>query len=324
MKKLYRIPYAKNYLIDKQGNVFSKTSNKYLKQYTTGRGYVYFIIWDNEGNKRSYFRHRLLCSIFKPVDNWEMLSVDHINGVRGDDRLENIEFITIKENIQRYHTSKYEKRDIRYPVVIKYLKTNIIYTCDNHLHAAKLLKVHRYEILRRLNMNFGSVFKDYTQIKWGHDERDFPEIKDIEEARENTSHLQKIKMFNHITKEIKHFDKVKDACDFLNITPAGLVSRLRNRVNKIYPNGWEVKYKHDKSPWSKPSIDFLTKVATGCWCNRPIIIKNINTNEELIFNTCREACRYFGNCTPTKIWYRLKVYKDKPSKDGYIYNYLTN
>lgn len=321
MDKLYKIPYLENYLINKKGNVYNIKTKKFLKPLTSGRGYVFYIIYDKKFGRRSFFRHRLLCSVFKPVKNWEKLSVDHINGIPGDDRLENIEFVSIKENIQRYWKNKHKQNLKNIPIVIKHIISGRIYDCANYTEASMLLKVNRYEVLRRLSMPFGFVFKDYTMIKYLSDLREFPVYRDIKQVRELMQKDNKMKGYNHFTKEERVFSKMSDVCNFLNISPSTLTTKLQ-RSNKIFNSGWEFKHYYDNTPWSSISENLLKRIKNGNITDRPIEIKNINTKEVLIFKNCREACKYFNNGTPTKIWYRLKVNHTKPSKDGYLYNYL--
>ena len=98
---LYKIPNIDNYLINKNGFVFSVVKNKFLKPLTNGRGYRFYVLYHN-GKRRCYFRHRLLMITFRPIESTEGMSIDHINGIPGDDRLENLEWVTHSENVKRY------------------------------------------------------------------------------------------------------------------------------------------------------------------------------------------------------------------------------
>ena len=118
-----------------------------------------------------------------------------------------------------------------------------------------------------------------------------------------------------------HLDLSLKITQWLNIKTIQLIFQF-TRSNKIFKNGWEIKHYYDDSPWSKIPQRVLDKIKTGNITNKPIEVKNVNTGEVLIFNTCRDAVRYFNNGSATKIWYRLKVNNTRPSKDGYLYKYL--
>lgn len=48
---------------------------------------------------KPYRVHRLVMEAFEPVENSDILSVDHINGIRSDNRLENLRWMSLDENI---------------------------------------------------------------------------------------------------------------------------------------------------------------------------------------------------------------------------------
>lgn len=43
--------------------------------------------------------HRLVLFAFSPIENSQELQVNHINGIKNDNRLENLEWVTCKENV---------------------------------------------------------------------------------------------------------------------------------------------------------------------------------------------------------------------------------
>lgn len=97
-----KIPEFENYEVSNFGNVkrtVFKTKNlqpKLLKFNLSNKGYYKVVLFKN--NKRyENFVHRLVMKTFigKCPDNFE---VNHINAVRNDNRLENLEYITRSGN----------------------------------------------------------------------------------------------------------------------------------------------------------------------------------------------------------------------------------
>ena len=89
-------PYDSNLLISNMGRYkWKKETNKYWYGYKNGYGYRSVTI----GGKR-YLMHRLVLNVFNPIEDAEAYTVDHINGIRDDNRLENLRWTTSDENIQ--------------------------------------------------------------------------------------------------------------------------------------------------------------------------------------------------------------------------------
>ena len=318
MNKLYDIPNILNYKIDKRGNVFNTITKKYIKPIKTPRGYFYYVLYNNK-KRISIFRHRLLCIVFKPNNDKSKNEVDHINGIRGDDRLSNLEWVTRKENVIRYHKNK-PKLQLK-PVIVKFCETNKVIEYSSHYEAAKHLGVHRYEILRRVSLGERHMHSDYTFIKWKDNPNEFPNVDDPKEYRKISARTNEIVLYNHITHEFKTFSKMKLACDFLKIKPSTLSWKIKHRKNKVFKGGWEAKYASDRSPWQKLTIIEKIKISKGNFSQRPVFISNTKIGAYLKFPSVAAAAKYL-NKGSTTICYRLIHNKVIPDIDGNTYMYL--
>lgn len=85
-----------SYMINREGQVRSNLTNKILKPSKLKTGYICVGLRKN-GKSYTVKLHRLLAKAFIPnIENKP--HVDHINGVRDDNRLENLRWCTNKEN----------------------------------------------------------------------------------------------------------------------------------------------------------------------------------------------------------------------------------
>ena len=99
--------YEGIYQVSNFGNVKSLKWNKekIMKQGISSR---YLAVNLRKENISKTFRIHVLVAMafldFKP--NKQVLTIDHKNGVRTDNRLENLQIVTQRENIQNYHKSR--------------------------------------------------------------------------------------------------------------------------------------------------------------------------------------------------------------------------
>lgn len=96
---MLRVKDFEDYTIDEIGNVFSIRKNKYLKQTINRNGYCKVTL-QKDKYKKTFSVHRLVAQAYlKNYSN--TLQVNHINGIKIDNRVENLEMVTAKENMQK-------------------------------------------------------------------------------------------------------------------------------------------------------------------------------------------------------------------------------
>lgn len=72
---------------------------KYLKPEVLKKGYLRVSIWEN-GVRKRILVHRLVAQMFIPNKDKTKTQIDHINNNTSDNRVENLRWVTPKENIQ--------------------------------------------------------------------------------------------------------------------------------------------------------------------------------------------------------------------------------
>ena len=96
---MLKVKDFENYTIDETGNVFSIRKNKYLKQTINRNGYCKVTL-QKDKYRKMFSVHRLVAQAYlKNYSN--TLQVNHINGIKTDNRVENLEMVTAKENMQK-------------------------------------------------------------------------------------------------------------------------------------------------------------------------------------------------------------------------------
>ena len=90
-----------NYQVSNWGNVKSlgnnkKKKEKILKPANNGLGYLYVLLYKNKERKK-FTTHRLVATTFIP-NKENKPCINHKNEIKTDNRVENLEWVTIKEN----------------------------------------------------------------------------------------------------------------------------------------------------------------------------------------------------------------------------------
>lgn len=100
-QQLRPIPGNPKYLVSSCGQVYSLSSKRYIVQNQTPSGYKYVsIIRAGDGSKYTgQFVHRLVLKAFvgEPKEGQQ---ANHINGIKHDNRLENLEWVSRSENMK--------------------------------------------------------------------------------------------------------------------------------------------------------------------------------------------------------------------------------
>ena len=105
-KKYYKHPVFSNYAARKNGDILSLKTERILNMAKHGEGYLCFGLYDEKlekklGKKRiNYLQHRFVYEVFRgPIPR--CFEVDHINGIKSDNRVKNLQLLTHKQNIAK-------------------------------------------------------------------------------------------------------------------------------------------------------------------------------------------------------------------------------
>lgn len=152
-------PYN-SYAVSDLGQVKNIKTGKILSQHLRPNdGYLQVTLWSN--NKRKSFPvHRLVALNF--LDNSEnKRDVNHINGIKTDNRLENLEFVTPSEN--NYH-AVHMKLVNCIPVQIIDLIDQKVYKFDSISQAAAYFNLDKRNLARALKRQ-NQIYSHYKITK---------------------------------------------------------------------------------------------------------------------------------------------------------------
>ena len=86
-----------NYSVTEDGRVFNNNRKCFISGYRSKKGYRFVTLKGADGKMRNLTIHRLVAQAYIPNPLCKA-EVNHINGIKGDDRVENLEWVTHSEN----------------------------------------------------------------------------------------------------------------------------------------------------------------------------------------------------------------------------------
>ena len=99
--KFYKHPVFDRYAASKNGDILSLKPEKILKMKKGRGGYLFFKICDKKLEKpKNYSHHRFVYEVFKGMIP-RCFEVDHINNIKSDNRIKNLQLLTHKQNSEK-------------------------------------------------------------------------------------------------------------------------------------------------------------------------------------------------------------------------------
>ena len=204
------------YIISNFGNIYDMKNNKYLKQHQSNNGYLSASL-----SGSSYLIHRLVAETFIAKRNNDQIQVNHIDGIKTNNMITNLEWSYPKENTrhafdtglainnigENSHLSKFTNSQVE--EICQYLSDGFTYN----------------EILQKMNIELSDNNRDmigniYRGIAWRHisEKYKFPEIDQRFRciSRNQVNEICKLIEIGKTNKEIYQdvFGEITDRLDY--------------------------------------------------------------------------------------------------------------
>ena len=316
----YEIPGHSNYVINREGVVVNRITGKILEGSFNPAGYKnYRLREDISGNTHTYGIHRLLGIVFmRPDGNIDDLVVNHLDTVKGNNDLSNLEWTTYKGNVE--HAGIMGVTNKCTPVSVRDIDTGFITKYPSAVECARNLGFTKDAILYRINIGEERIFPERKQYRAGHHDGNWFIPSNIEVAMlENTT--SKAILVRYIkTNEVIQYTKMSYAAEALNVALSTLSAWMTKENQPIFLGSVQVKWAADLTPWRHVEDLEFEVGTTGR--SKAVILTNIYTNETRKFDSASECAAACG-ISIAAINYRLKFKGTKVFSDGYVFTYLS-
>ncbi len=314
--ELTRIKGFSNYGVTRDGRVFNYSENREVLGCKNPDGYHNFRLKSDKGYYLTWGRHRLLAFVYIPVeDPIDDLVVNHKNGIKGDDRLENLEWVTYRENL--YHAQENGYINICRPVSVRCSITGNVWFFPSINACAEYFNMTSDSIIYRLSFDEVRVFKELRQYREGISQEPWytPSLNEIANIR--TGRSRKVLVRDVETGKVIEFEKAKDAADFIGVSFSSMSIWLNKGEQPLIKHKYLVKWYDDEKPWRQ--LDNITKEAANTKGYKAIGVV-LKDGTSLTFESAKKCAEYF-NISPTLLHYRLtsSSYKKNTSVDKIYY-----
>lgn len=267
-------------------------------------GYRYLRAVTDNGDSKILFRHQALCWTFK---NYEAgvrgLVCNHLNGVPGDDRLENLELTTYREN--NIHAVRSGLRKRTRPILMVNLDSGIKYTVRTVNECLEKDKgLTRSIVVHRLSDRVAKrrVYSDFWVFRREGDTTPLPEyIKGVTEI--HRASFDRAVIAKDIHSGVTYIETSYSTLGAaLNIPPMAIRSRVVSEDPRPF-KGYCFKYLDDKRGWpvfTERQLEIHLKYRHRPRTPDGVIVTDLESGDELFFCSREEAARHF-QLSPTTV-----------------------
>ena len=315
----FYIPGYSLYVVSKSGDIIQEyTGHKISYRRNTSGYYVCSLVGDDQ-IRRQVSRSRVICTTFKPNENSKFLQIDHVNCDKGDDRIENLDWVTGKENCRR--ASKNGLYKGAHPVKVRDWATKRVATYPSIAAAGRALGLNKDAMLYRLEMNDGRVYPEGKQYKFAEDITNWEDAEDAEFDIETFGTNKRVLVRDLETGEVTEFGRITDLAKSLGMSVSALSTKLSSVRHPVIKGLKQVKFKSDKSEWRDPENAILE--LCGDISERPVVVTNAHTGEKTLY--IRQVdCALENRIRTNTLNYRVKYGNpNRVYEDGNMYRYYS-
>lgn len=308
MEELRTLPNYSRYGITSVGQVFNSRQQTWLSGSTNPDGYVNFRLTDDAGYTMTFGRHVLIALLYLDSPSFPNAIVNHCNGIKGDDRADNLEWTTYRGNLE--HAGAMGLTEKCRPMSTRDPLTEVITHYPSGTEAARQLGLTKDAVLWRLGSGEDRIYPEGLQYRLRDDSRPWAGGSNNQFGRSQVTLCRDIR-----TGEVRRFTRQTDLAKFLDCSLATVNVRASTTDQQLLSGTYLIKLESDERPWREVSDPLTESKRT-----RAVMTIDGKTGQETIFASAKECAEAVG-LLPTTLNERLKSNGTKTFKDGLRYRY---
>lgn len=198
-----------------------------------------------DGKAKPVRLHRLVLSVFTGLPYDHYLVPNHINGHRHDNRLENLEWVTRKENT----TGNSRVSTTNFPIDFWNIETNVTFSAANAREAAKtrIIPVSWETILAWLAFSNDTVHQDGWRVKRADEKWLELDHSKITKEMYKTGNCREVVAKNLSTNTDYIFGSQREAHEFTKVSEASISIDIKDNSQRLLKEKWV--FKSLNTPW---------------------------------------------------------------------------
>lgn len=289
----FRIPNFSRYCIDENGIVIdTKRNDRIIPVSKSSSGYLSCMLYSDDRKYSGMFIHRLLLLTFKYPEGKDLRSlvVDHKDGDRMNNSLENLEWVDRSENCKRAGFLRTSSRSV--PIVLTDMKTKEERVFDTITECAKFLNLHKDGVRKRLEKGPDVVFPEGYSIRRLYPTENNMPVPNRRETMPSNGHGKQLIIRNLFTHEEQEFSTMTATAKFLGMSLSAFSHAINPMKHPVLPGGYQIKFTLDIRPWRDCKYwEEIQQLCPRC----PVIERlNVSTNELERYESIKIASQECG------------------------------
>lgn len=319
-KEYSQIPNFSGYFVSRDGEVLSTRyyNSTILRKPQLGtNGYLELSLAVGDGKFYRTGIHRLVALAYIPCfGNTDDLVVNHKNGNKLDNRVENLEWVTYLENAEHAGANGLTSKCI--PIAIVTASGYEVTNFPSIISCARTLGYTKDTVNWRVKTRGKVLHSDGLYYMFEKDVDEF--FRNLDKTKPGIVKLsgKKPVLLRDLNRDtVLTFDSVKAVANHLNVRSGSISTWLKAKNQPVLPGLIQLKFADDDTPWRevKDSLKELSE-----FTKTKIVLTKNKMGELKIYSSAVECCKTM-KISPTCLSYRLRSKGSVLFSDGFYYMY---